>query len=243
MRAVLTVLFGSFFLVLCMKAEAGETDLLWPPQSPAPILTFLGTLEFSSPGHIHPNIQRVAVAPDEANDIEGGWFYEDYLLLVTNHDGDVIAHPFYAAYGNFLVSVPFRLFGKIDKYIVLVRQTGKGTGIHTTLLEIFTVNKRSMKRIYQRKVADSISIWGDKWFYRIRLAAIPGTASFPTDLDRGLELKLVVDPVGRDLHEPWDGKDVDGKALPKIICIAGKKGAITEVEGQSCDTAFSQAVP
>lgn len=198
-------------------------------------LFYLGSLVFTAPGR-HPvgKIVQIEVVPDlRGMKSEAEWAFEAYLIRVTMAEGRTIDHPFTAAYGDFLVSVPEKLFGKKRDYIVLLRATGKGTGINTRVLEIWKPAGGKLQLVYKRVVADYIRIFPtEQWAYCVRLAPIPNVDFLKSDA--GIELVLRQDPFGPSFYP----RDRNGGLLPRYLCIAADGGRLREFPGETCYTAF-----
>lgn len=205
-------------------------SILSPPE-----LHSLGRLVLTAPFRKPGPIAQVEVQP-YITDPSRGWWYENYLLVVTDGAGRIITHPFYAAYGYFSLSVPFRLFGKTESHIVLTRQIGKGTGINTAVLEVFRVADGKLVKVYERLIADVVKIYPtQQWEYRVSFAPIPDPNESWPDLDRGIEMRLQAEYVSDMDYYP---KDAEGNVLPRVICVASVDGQIVERLGQTCYTAF-----
>ena len=198
-------------------------------------LSYLGSLVFTAPSR-RPvgRISEIKVLPDIGGDEPSSfWSYETYLLRVETGGGHVFTHPFKAAYGDFLVAVPEKLFGKRREYIVLVRATGKGTGVNTRVLEVWRLGDEGLRLVYHRTVADYVRIFPtEQWAYCAKLALIPTVD--PLRADAGIELVLRQDPFGLSFYP----KDRKGNLLPRYLCVAVAGDQLKEFPGETCYTAF-----
>ncbi|GIX17130.1 MAG: hypothetical protein KatS3mg119_1316 [Rhodothalassiaceae bacterium] len=198
-------------------------------------LSYLGTLVFTAPGRPPVGkITQIEIVPDlRGKESEAEWAFETYIIRVTTTEGRTVDHPITAAYGDFLVAVPEKLFGKKRDYIVLLRAIGKGTGVNTRVLEVWQLREGKLHLVYQRTVADYVRIFPtEQWAYCVKIAIIPNAD--PVKSDAGIDLVLRQDPFGRSFYP----RDRNGELLPKYLCIALDAGAIKEFPGETCYTAF-----
>lgn len=200
-----------------------------------PSQPYLGSFVYTIPG-MKPfgTIAKIEILADVGtHEKVKTWSYEDYLMRVTTIDGNKFDHQFKAMYGYFDFVVPEKLFGRDREFIVLTRQTAKGTGVNTRVLEIWHVSARGLKLVYRRTIADYVTIFPTvQWEYCFRVTAIPD--SDPLRADAGIELVLSNNPFEPSFYP----KDRDGGLLPKYWCIAFDEGTIKEFPGETCYTAF-----
>lgn len=212
-----------------VAAPAYAEGPVWPLTG-SPALDSLGSLNLHPPGFKPQQFTRVTVNPKLGK--HGAWWEENYVLQVSLASGKTVSKDFYAAYGSFVLYVPFGISrnGPKQAYskIVLITAHGKGTDVTHYRLQIYGMKDGQLKSLFSKRIADYFGM-GEMWWYTPSFEEMTYGDGAPTNSSRGLTLVLHHDPISKTANE-------DPTEIPtvSVLCVLWKKGGFTEVDGKSC---------
>lgn len=238
---IMSLLFVMSGAAHALNGESGSKDILsrfpdrliWPSKT-RHILNMPGCLDYTRPGWISPNIQKIAVRPrPEIYDGEEGWFGEEYYLDIYLRNEKRFAIPFYAAHGSFDAMLAEDLWQSRNAYVLLIRQITKGTGVSEHELDIFEAKNGTVKTLLERKIAGYFDFFGDLWRYRLSISLTGIDSEKPF---YGLELRYEQDHAAEEfIRKGFVAKDAQfGKDMPNVVCLIFHDQELREYEGKRC---------
>ena len=204
--------------------------MIWPVKN-HDILGKLGSLVYTPDEWDAENIRKIIVKPRYLDD-EYGWFYETYNLEIYFNSINKIKR-FIAKNGVFQVSVPASLWGQERSYILLIRQSAKGTGVSEYELVVLHAGNEKIETVMSKKIAGFFDLYGNNWKYNVR---ITHTGIEPENTFLGLELHYDREfAPEKFIRKGLVKKDANyGQDMPKIICIVPHGQAVREFKGRRC---------
>lgn len=202
---------------------------MWPLTG-SPALDSLGSLNLHPPGFNPQLFTRVVVNPKLGK--HGAWWEENYVLQVSLASGKTVSKGFYAAYGDFVLYVPFGIGpnGPKQAYskIVLITAHGKGTDATHYRLQIYGMKDDQLKTLFSKRVADYFGV-GEMWWYTPSFEEMTDRGGGPANPSLGLTLVLHHDPISREYEN-------DPSQIPAVskLCVFWSNGKYREVDGKRC---------
>ena len=188
-------------------------------------LNWVGSLDLAIPGIKTPDITKVTVKPHIAKD--GSWFDENFTLLVQTRSGSTISKDFYAAYGDFSLSVvSLSPNSSVYSKVMLITAVGKGTSVTKNVLTIYGINDDALKPLFSKTISGYFGN-GVQWWYEINFPRVyAGSSPNPYS---ALMLTLHHDPIG-DVPTESPGTIPDAH----VICVVWGKSNFKEFDDKVC---------